>query len=241
MFSTLPESQRALENSPSAGVASLLAHVALVAAAVAVTANAGLHREKHVTERAHFLHALVERAAKSPTQHAGVVRPARSYTPMPEDTPVPTAVPAPEVVVVDVDVSPALDEDSYLPRASDFGREFATRRNALGDRPHAGADGIFLASQVEKAVEQEDESPTVRYPEVMRKTGMQGEVYTEFVVDTTGHVDPKTLRIIRSPSFHFTDAVKDVIGDLRFKPAEVGGVKVPARVEFPFTFRLTDH
>lgn len=79
-----------------------------------------------------------------------------------------------------------------------------------------------------------------RYPAVLRESGIDGRVLVRFVVDTSGRVDPASIRVVSSTHELFTRAVRDALGDFRFKPAEVGGRRVPALAEMPFEFRITN-
>jgi protein TonB len=59
-----------------------------------------------------------------------------------------------------------------------------------------------------------------------------------FVVDTTGTVDRTTVELPPSVLQEFASAVKDVLLDWRFVPAQLGGRRVRQRVQQPFTFRV---
>jgi TonB family protein len=60
------------------------------------------------------------------------------------------------------------------------------------------------------------------------------------MVDTSGLVDPVSIRVVTSTHELFTRAVRDALSEFRFKPAEVGGRRVPALAEMPFEFRITN-
>jgi protein TonB len=59
-----------------------------------------------------------------------------------------------------------------------------------------------------------------------------------FVVDTTGTVDRNTVELPSSVLQDFASAVREVLFDWRFVPAELGGRRVRQRVLQPFTFRV---
>ena len=63
-----------------------------------------------------------------------------------------------------------------------------------------------------------------------------GQVRVRFVIDTTGALDPRTVRIVASTDERFTRAVRAVLPRLRFLPAESGGTKVAALSEQSFAF-----
>lgn len=78
-----------------------------------------------------------------------------------------------------------------------------------------------------------------RYPEALRQSGIDGRVVVQFTVDTAGLVEPASIRVLSSTHELFTRAVRDALGHFRFKPAEVGGRRVPALAEMPFEFQIS--
>jgi TonB family protein len=78
----------------------------------------------------------------------------------------------------------------------------------------------------------------LRYPEKLRAANVEGEVVVQFVVDTNGRADTSKVKVIRSSHELFTAAVKELLPELRFTPAEVGKHKVSELVQQPFTFSL---
>lgn len=78
-----------------------------------------------------------------------------------------------------------------------------------------------------------------RYPEQLRSAGVDGRVLVQFVVDTTGRIDPASIRILESTHELFSRAVRDALTAFRFAPAEVGGRRVSALAQMPFDFHIT--
>jgi protein TonB len=81
-------------------------------------------------------------------------------------------------------------------------------------------------------------SATPRYPESLRQAGVEGRVLVRFVVDTLGKIDMTSVQVLESTHDLFVRAVRDVLGNFRFKPAESGGHRVRAMAEMPFEFRI---
>jgi TonB family protein len=91
--------------------------------------------------------------------------------------------------------------------------------------------------QVEKPVVKiGGEAP--EYPSVLRESGVEGQVLTQFVVNESGRYEGGTLKIISSSNPAFTAAVKDALPRMRFSAAQIGGKKVQQLVEMPFQFNL---
>ena len=91
--------------------------------------------------------------------------------------------------------------------------------------------------QVDVAVRQQG-AANLRYPERLRASNISGTVMMRFVVGTNGRVEMNTVEVIDSPHEEFTDAVKDALKRMRYRPAEVRGTKVRQLVEQNFTFKL---
>ena len=97
----------------------------------------------------------------------------------------------------------------------------------------------YFEFQVMKPVRVLPDQPIPRYPESMRKSGIQGEVLAQFVVDTLGHADMSTFKVLRSTAPEFTNAVRFTLPQMSFEPAELQNRKVRQVVQMPFNFCFT--
>jgi TonB family protein len=79
--------------------------------------------------------------------------------------------------------------------------------------------------------------PAVTYPPSMRASGTNGVVIAEFVVDTSGAVEPENVGIVSSTDPLFADAVRDALRFATFRPAILRGHPVRQLVRQPFEFR----
>jgi protein TonB len=93
----------------------------------------------------------------------------------------------------------------------------------------------FFEYQVEKQA-QNVSGQQPKYPDELRAAKLEGQVLAQFVVDTTGHVEPATFKVLLSSHALFTQAVRDALPGMQFLPAEVGGRKVRQLVQQPFVF-----
>ena len=85
-------------------------------------------------------------------------------------------------------------------------------------------------------------NPAPRYPDALRAAGIEGSVLVMFVVDTSGHPDMSSLKVIRSTDEAFTTAVRNALPNMKFKPAEIdNGRKVKQLLQMPFEFNLAGH
>lgn len=99
------------------------------------------------------------------------------------------------------------------------------------------ATTTFFEFQVdEPAIVRESVPP--RYPADLKRSGISGEVWAQFVVDETGRVNMRTFKSLKSPDPQFTAAVKAALPTWRLDPAIRHGKKVKQLVQQSFVFRL---
>jgi protein TonB len=99
-------------------------------------------------------------------------------------------------------------------------------------------NGIQTESTVERAVIPRRDNPTPDYPQAMRAAGVDGSVLVQFVVDTTGRVEPKSISILRETNPQFGEAVRRCLGRTRYSPAELHGKRVRQLVQQEVGFAL---
>jgi protein TonB len=228
MLETLLESKSRRDRSVKGTIASVVTHTTLVAAALYGTAQAHVHPIGPVeTVRAVYF---------PPAQN-----PAPAIRPM-------TATPqysanSRRLIFVDphLDINvPRIDIPDVVSRPGDFSRGpiTVTELGNTGENGPVSTGAPFRADQVEKQVTVVPGSPAPRYPELLRSSGVEGQVMVEFVVDEQGMAVERSVRFVRSDNALFEDAVRVALRRIRFIPAEVGGRKVKQLVQMPFVFRL---
>ena len=72
------------------------------------------------------------------------------------------------------------------------------------------------------------------------KRRIEGSVIVQYVVDTLGHADTTTFRVIAATHADFARAVKSTLPYMRFRPAIMANRLVPQLVQQPFAFKITD-
>ena len=111
---------------------------------------------------------------------------------------------------------------------------------ALSARPiETSPDQAYFEFQVEQPVTPAASSPAPRYPDFLRRAGVEGEVLAQFIVGPDGVADVGTLKVLKSTHDLFTKAVREALSQMRFNPARVGGKAVRQLVQQPFTFSLS--
>ena len=94
------------------------------------------------------------------------------------------------------------------------GKEADHRAAAKADEeqpPIQFGDSIMTELQVDSAVVRFENSAAPAYPESMLKRRIEGSVIVQYVVDTLGHADTLTFRVIASTHADFARAVKNTL------------------------------
>jgi protein TonB len=72
----------------------------------------------------------------------------------------------------------------------------------------------------------------------LRQAGIQGRVVLRAIVDTTGRVEPTSVRIVKSPSSAFEQPTRDWVLKALFRPARVHGRAVRVFINLPVDYSL---
>jgi periplasmic protein TonB len=139
------------------------------------------------------------------------------------------------------DVLPDIDLSKKVTDEADFtgkGVAGGVAKGVVGGTA-VNTDQPYFEFQVEKQVQTAPGSPQPRYPDMLKSANGEGEVLAQFVVDTTGRAEMNTFKVLKSSHELFTQSVRNVLPNMRFYPAEIGGRKVKQMVQQPFTFALT--
>jgi TonB family protein len=107
-------------------------------------------------------------------------------------------------------------------------------------KPIALGDSIMTELQVDSAVVRYEDGAAPSYPESMLRRRIEGSVIVQYVVDTLGHADTSTFRVISATHADFARAVKTTLPRMRFRPAVMANRLVPQLVQQPFAFRIQD-
>lgn len=216
MFQTLLASRRSAPRFSPASVVAIVVHMALAAAAASAT------------------------IAKPSARSSPVARPLPIYAPTPKTAPQPaTAATAPRSVVS----APVLPVVSDLPSLAPISASVPTSNplasaelraitGTTGVRPAIGIVGEPGGTALSDAALGSDlvDDPVVvlsqrppRYPAALEAAGVTGAVRLAFVVDTSGRVEPGSLRAVEVTAPGFEAAAREALLATRFRPARVRG------------------
>ncbi|HEY6219486.1 MAG TPA: TonB family protein [Gemmatimonadaceae bacterium] len=235
MFNNLIESQAKKQKTTGGTVFSIVFHAVLIVLAVEGTLQAKSKYEKAKEQKVEFVQVKKEEPP-----------PPKEEKPPPPDIVV--APPPPkgfQILSAPIkipDVIPEIDLNKQATREEDF-----TGKGVAGGRSNGVVGGVaaplnsdqpLFDFQVEKPAASNPSNQPPSYPNQLRAANIEGQVVAKFVVDTTGRADMKTFEIVKSDHELFTSAVRNVLPNYRFFPAELGGKKVKQLVQMPFVFTL---
>ncbi len=236
MFNQLIESKRKKKRNPGTTAFSIGLHAAIIGLAVWATANAAIRNEKPKSEKIEF---VTVKKDEPPPPKKDIPPPPKDVTvapPPPKGFQVLQAPPIVPIKIPDIDLSKKVTNEADF---SGKGVAGGTSKGVVGGTGPVSDNQTYFAYQVEKPAAMASGTITPSYPETLRSAAIEGEVDAEFVVDTTGRVEPGTLKIQKSTNDLFSAAVRTALPRMRFYAAEVGGKKVKQLVQQPFTFTIT--
>jgi protein TonB len=236
MLRTLPESRRRSQRSSRGLAFSVVLHSAVIGAAVVGTARAATAPDE---DRAEEIVYVAPATREPPPPAPAAPRPA-TVAPRSEAMPALPAAPTLDFPpIVPTEIPPP---GSVLTNADEFTNGLRARPDASGDAPTGSGlpstSEIWSPNLVEREVQPLGGSAP-RYPEMLRSANVEGTVIMEFVVDTTGRVEPSGVRVVEGAHPLFEAAVRQALRGMRFRPAEAGGHRVRQLVRQPFTFSLS--
>ncbi|MGQ0702147.1 MAG: energy transducer TonB [Gemmatimonadales bacterium] len=81
--------------------------------------------------------------------------------------------------------------------------------------------------------------PDPRHPPLLQHAGIEGFVEAQFVVDTSGHVELNSWKVVASSHSHFELPAREALQRSRFRPARINGRPVCQLVQQRFVFAIT--
>jgi TonB family protein len=101
------------------------------------------------------------------------------------------------------------------------------------------ANQTYFEFQVEQQALPVPGSPSPKYPDLLRRAGVDGTVLAQFVIDTLGRADLSTFKVLKSTHELFTESVRAALPQIKFHAAQVGGRPVKQLVQMPFDFSIS--
>ena len=204
------------------GLASVAIHSVLIAGVVYATLHAA-PRDDHVRMDTTVV-LLAPQQRQKPAEPAPVqlVDALKGFQTVVVPAQIPTNIPP-------IDLQQRFDPKDYSGSGVEGGR-------ASGLAP--GGSEVYAEAVVEERPALLSAPPPV-YPALLRQARIQGRVVVRAIVDTTGRVEPTSVRILKSPSAAFDQPTRDWVLKALFRPARFHGRAVRVFINLPVDYSLT--
>jgi protein TonB len=204
---------------------SIALHAVVITGAVYVTLQAG---ESVIEERQIDVTLQVQQQKKAEEQKQEVA-------PVPQQIKgfqtlsIPTSIP--------VDIPPPSTQEFNAADFSGVGVEGGIASGRQEERQVIRQDQPYLEAVVEERPERVS-SPLARYPDILRQAGIEGRVLIEVVIDTSGHAERGTIRVLTSTHQLFEGPAREVVQNSLYSPGRIQGRAVRVRVQVPINFNI---
>jgi protein TonB len=230
VFDLLIESKKpvAVGGGFGGGTFSIVLHAVIISGAVYAT----MHAKEVVREVRHQIDVTLQTQEKKeepppPKQElASVVAPPKGFQTLSMPTNIPINIPPPSA------------NTSF--NAADFsgvGVEGGVARG-ITTGPVVRTDQPYLESVVEERPELISHPP-VHYPEILKQAGIDGHVVVEAIIDTTGHAERGSIKILSTTNQLFEQPSREVVAASVYRPGKISGRAVRVRVQVPLNYAVT--
>jgi TonB family protein len=225
VFDTLIESSRKSEKKRylGVGVVSLVMHTIIITAAVIATLTAG-PSDNSVKVVTNMIYLQEQQQQKQPEPQPVLDVQLKGFQTVVAPTDIPTNIPP-------INLQEHFDPKDYSGSGVEGG---------VGNGIVPSSDQVLSVDVVQEKPERLA-GPQPVYPPLLQQAGIQGVVKVEAIIDTTGHVEPNSVRVVESPNPGFDQAAKTVVLKSLYRPARVYGKAVRVLIQQPINFQISRH
>jgi len=222
VFDVLIESKRKSEKKKvfGVGVISLMLRTVIVTGAVIATLTAGpSDTSTKVDTQMVFLNQQEQKPDQPPPPQLDMQL--KGFQTVVAPTDIPTNIP------------PVNLQEHFDPR--DYSGVGVEGGVATGIVP--GSDQVLSVDVVQEKPELLSHPPPA-YPPLLQQAGIEGRVMVQAIIDTTGRVEPNSVRVVESANPGFDQPAKNVVLRSLFRPGRVYGRAVRVLVAIPIDFKI---
>lgn len=228
MFEVLVESKPKKQRTAGQFVVSLIVHGLLITGAVVATSGAAeVLKERLQDTTMVFLEPPKEAPPETPPPDAVV-----SANPPPKGFQTVVAVQDIPTEIPPVNLNDRFDPKDFTGTGQEGGVSVGVT-GGTGPVPVSGE--TFLEAQVDDPPQLISAGPR-RYPPVLERAGVGGKVVAQFVIDTTGHAEPPSFKVISTTNAAFNEPAKEMVMKSVFRPGRVRGQAVRVQVQQGVSF-----
>jgi protein TonB len=141
-------------------------------------------------------------------------------------------------VDIPTEIPPINLEERFDPRDySGVGVEGGVFSGVEGGTGPVDLTQVFAEAVVDEVPERIS-CPLPEYPRMMQQANIEGQVLLQFVVETDGHVSPRSIESLNSSHKAFEGPARDMIAKCLFRPGRVRASPVRVLVQMPIIFNL---
>ena len=230
MFENLIESKPRRERTLGETIASVIAHVIVIAVAVKLTSGAAETVKKILADS----HMLFIKAPEPPPP-----------PPPPDQKVVVSANPPPQGFqtimpprVIPTEIPPVNLNEKFDPKNfSGKGVEGGLATGVVGGTGPVTTQDTYTEAQVDDPMLQTN-CPEPKSPPALKTVGVQGSVTLRYVVGTDGRAEPGSVRVVNSTNKAFEEPAVETINKCTYKPAKIKGTPVRQLVEQNVRFTI---
>jgi len=222
VFDVLIESKRKSEKKKALGVGaiSLMLHTVLITGAIIATLTAGpSDTSTKVDTQMVFLNQQEQKPDQPPPPQLDMQL--KGFQTVVAPTDIPTNIP------------PVNLQEHFDPR--DYSGVGVEGGVATGIVP--GADQVLSVDVVQEKPERLS-GPQPQYPPLLQQAGIEGRVMVQAIVDTSGRIEPNSVRVVESANPGFDVPAKNAVLKSLFRPGRVYGRAVRVLVAIPIDFKI---
>jgi TonB family protein len=230
MFAVLPASMRSEPGHPFAPFIASLVHAALVMLGVIVTRQV-VSRDPMTAPIDPLPLFVTSQPVAPPIQTATTIAASGVHPSLPVLVP----LSSPAMVAVDLPTVDIGQQRGIPGTPADLAG--LIRGIQHDGSPQAGMLSAYAAAEVDEPV-QLVRPVTPTYPPAMRAIGRTGVVRLQYVVDTLGGVEPRSIRVVESSDTEFIESATRAVMSMQFRAARAHGRVVRQLVEQVIRFAI---
>ena len=223
MFDTLivsrPQKKGNFKQRLGGSTVSVATHAVLIWLAIQATLGAGLEGSGTTIDTTMV---FIEEKEEKPPEPEAPPPPPKGFQTLLAPVSIPTSIPP-------IDLNQSFDPRDF----TGVGVELGVAKGV--DTGPIDLTQVFIEAVVDEPPERIS-FPPPEYPRMLLEARIEGQVVLEAVIDTTGHAEPPSIKVISSTNRAFEAPAKDALRKALFRPGRVRGQSVRVLVHLPLRF-----
>lgn len=224
MFDTLivskPQTKGTFKQRLGGSTFSVVTHVVLIWLAIQATLGAGLDNAGSTIDTTMVY--IEEKQEEKPPEPEAPPPPPKGFQTLLAPVNIPTSIPP-------IDLNQTFDPRNF----TGVGVELGVAKGV--DTGPVDLTQVFIEAVVDEPPERIS-FPPPEYPRMLLEARIEGQVVLEAVIDTTGHAEPPSIKVISSTNRAFEAPAKDALRKALFRAGRVRGQPVRVLVHLPLRF-----